>query len=375
MEQESSESSASGSTSTRSAPDDPQAPLRVRLGLAYSLLNFPSPHRLGQSTGSIKRSKSVRLSSLGERNMESSLSPAGPSTSDAAANMLKILSQEIGLDEPDFYPPAKKSRMSHKTVVTTHDDMPLKEFSLFLPSKLPAAIPDSTTVLRDFVFKTTATYLRLWDLSPMMDCVEIRLPALYEEKFSSNGKFLKDFINVVFREIPDVKAIRDLYVPKVVLGPATRLDDVLSGICGVVKISHLFLPLSSNLGLPEILNYDFESFAVLLHAEELNEITIVSPDHVVREFSARLSDELQLLEGPRTVRVHFRSEDLDAPGPQYISCLGDEEGGGELIEPAQLVRSMNVYNTPRHRREKVPVKFKSKTPKQVSRMGVITQME
>lgn len=360
------DSSISDSTSSYSraetALDDTDTLMTTpgRLGLAYSLLNFPSPHQLGQSTGSIRRSKSLRVSAVSDPSVEVS---SGAGTSDATAHILQILSREVGIDETDYQPPAKRPRLSHKAVVATHDDMPLKEFSLFLPSKLPAAIPDSTTALREFVFKTTATYIRLWDFSPEMDCVEVRLPILYEDKFSSNAKFLKDFLGVVSKEIPKVKSIHDLYVPKVVLGHVTNLQDILSGIIGMAAVTHLFLPLSSRMDLSDVLNYDFESLAIFLQSLGLAQLTIVSTDEVIGEFTARLSEEVRVLEGC-SLRVTYRKEDLDAPGPQYITCLGEEGTGGELIEPAELVRSMNVYNIPKQRRERAPI-VKPKGQKQV----------
>lgn len=365
MEHEASVSSGSSSNYSRAESTlntHLVPPTPGRLGLAYSLLNFPSPHQLGQSTGSIRRSKSLRVSAVSDPRVElPSVSGSSAGTSGAASNILKILSREIGIEETDYHPPAKRPRLSHKAVVTTHDDLPLKELSLFLPSKLPAAIPNSTTALREFVFKTTATYLRLWDLSPQMDCIEVRLPILYEEKLSSNAKFLKDFIGVVFKEIPDVKSIHDLYVPKVKLGLTTNLEDILSGINGTATISHVFLPMSSRMDLGDILNYDFESFALFLQSLELNQLTIVSTDPVIGEFSARLAEEVQLLEGA-SLRVTYRNEDLDAPGPHYIACLAEEGIVGELIEPAELVRSMNVYSILKQRKEKAPVVSRGQKP-------------
>ena len=354
-------------TGTGSTLDDRP---RRRLGLAYSLLNFPDPHQLGQSTGAIKRSKSLRVSAVGGGGGgggHSSREPPlmSPASAGTSVNILSILSQEAGIDEPDYTPPTKKPRLSHKAVVTTHDNMPLKEFSLFLPSKLPAAIPNSTSVLRDFVFKCTATYLRLWDLSPEMDCVEVRLPSLYEDMFCENAKFLKDFIGVVFRELPDVKSIRDLYLPKVMVGIATNLEDILSGI-DAAAISHLYLPLSSNLSVDEIMTYDFESFLTFLHSLEVEQVTIVSVDQVIGEFTARLAEEVGLLQGCN-IQVTYMNEDLEAPGPHYIACLGDEGTGGELIEPNELLRSMNVYNVPKHRKDKNVIKSKGqKASKPVS---------
>ena len=348
------ESMTNESTSSRSS--------RRRLGLAYSLLNFPSPHQLGQSTGVIKRSRSLKVGNA----QLSSYSSAVGTSEDALAH----LSQDVGaggVDEPDFaQPPAKRPKLlPQKTTVSTFNNEPLSEFSLFLPSKLPAAIPDSNMALQQFVLRTTATYLRLWDLSPHMNCIEIRLPLLYEEKFSSSEKFLKDFIYLVFSEIPQVQSIGDLYVPKVQLDAATNLDDILSGIIGRATISHLFLPLSSSLGSSDDLEFDYRSFAMFLEALHINELTIVSTDPVINDFSKKLAGEGKRIK-KCSLQVRHRSEDLDPPGPEYISCLVEEGTGGQNIEPTELVRSLNVHST-HHRLRSNHVTRKARLPSKPSK--------
>ncbi len=324
-------SSASSRSSTR------------RLGLAHSLLNFPNPHQLGQSTGSIKRTRSLKISNV----QLSSFSGMGPSDASLAYGV-----SGIGVDQPDYSQPpsAKKPKLlPQKTTVSTYDNEPLKEFSLFLPSKLPAAIPDSNIALQQFVLKTTATYLHLWDLSPHMNCIEIRLPLLYEERLASSEKFMKDFIHLVFQEIPQVQSIEDLYIPKVQLNATTNLDDILSGIIGRASISHLYLPLTSSIDSTEDLDFDYRSFAMFLEAIHVNEVTIVSTDPVIGEFSARLEGEGRKIK-KCSLQVRHRNEDLDPPGPDYIACLVEEGSGGQTIEPTELVRSLNLHNTHKQRR-------------------------
>lgn len=311
-----------------------------RLGLAHSLLNFPYPHQLGQSTGSIRRSRSLKVSNV-------QLSSFVGTSEGTVAQALS----EVGVDETDYgQPPAKRPKLApQKTTVSTYDNQPLKEFSLFLPSKLPASIPDSNTALQQFVLRTTATYLRLWDLAPHMNCMEIRLPLLYEERFSTSQKFLKEFIFVVFQELSQVKSIEELYVPKVQMDATTNLDDILSGIIGRASISHLYLPLTSSINSSEDLEFDYRSFAMFLEAIHVNELTIVSTDPVISEFSARLEGEGKRIK-KCSVQVCHRNEDLDPPGPDYISCLVEEGTGGQTIEPGELVRSMNLHNVHKQRR-------------------------
>ena len=346
------ESLTTESTSSKSS--------RRRLGLAYSLLNFPSPHQLGQSTGIIKRSRSLKIGNV----QLSSFNTVG--TSDGTVAYLSEVGG--GSDEPDYgQPQAKRPKLlPQRTVVSTYNNEPLKEFSLFLPSKLPAAIPDSNPALQQFVLRTTATYLRLWDLSTHMNCIEIRLPLLYEEKFASSEKFLKDFIYLVFQEIPQVQSIGDLYVPKVQLDANTNLDDILSGIMGRASISHLYLPLSSSLNSSEDLAFDYRSFAMFLEAMHINELTIVSTDPVISDFSAKLEGEGKRIK-KCSLQVRHRSEDLDPPGPDYIACLVEEGTGGQNVEPTELVRSLNVHNIHRQRKDYTPRKVRtaSKTSKAV----------
>ena len=354
--EEESESASSSGTQPGSEPSNstvivPGTPLDAgsspkRLGLAYSLLNFPSPHRLGQSAG-IRRSKSLRVANT---------NAAVGTSSDAPTDILKplSLSREVvntGIEETDFaYPPAKRPRLvSTKANISTHDEEPLKAFSLFLPSKLPSAIPNSTHVLREFVFKITSTYIDLWNFAPHMDCIEIRLPSLYDEKFSSSSSFLKEFIALVFQQLTGVRSINDLYVPKVELCAETKLEDIFVGLLGRVAISNLYLPLASSLSKNEVLKYNLTSFATFLHRLNLKEIIIVSTNTVIGGFSEKLLREKNKIEG--SFQVTYRNEDLDTPGPEYITNLRDESTAGEFIDPNDLVKSMNIYNTHRFRRD------------------------
>lgn len=331
-----------------------------RLGLAHSLLNFPSPHQLGKSTG-IRKSKSLRIASGSGASTSQALSP------EVVSDTLRHLGDDVGTDEPDFArPPAKKPKLQpSKAIITTHNDEPLKAFSLFLPSKLPAAIPSNPPVLQEFVFKITATYLRLWNLAPHMDCVEVRLPTLYDEKFSGSSKFLKEFISLVFQQLNKVQSIDELYVPKMELKLSTSLDDILAGMIGRAAVCHLYLPLKSSLDRDDILSYDFRSFAFFLHALNLEQLTIVSTDEVIEDFCKELIKEVGLLHRC-SVHVVHRNEELDAPGPDYIVSMNDDTSGGEFIKPSEMVHSLNVYNVPRHYRKEPNLQKKSKPHKAVS---------
>lgn len=333
----------------------------VRLGLAHSLLNFPSPHQLGKSTG-IRKSKSLKINL---RYPDSGASTSQTLSPDMVNETLRRLSEEVGIEETDYgQPSAKRPKLQSKVIITTYDGEPLKEFSLFLPSKLPAAIPNNPAVLQEFVFKITATYLRLWNLAPDMDCIEIRLPAIYDEKFSSSSKFLKDFIDIVFQQLNRVQSIGDLYLPKMDIQRTTNLDDILAGMLGRASVSHLYLPLVSSLDRNEIRNYSFKSFAFFLHALNINQITVVSTDDVIGDFCKDLSKELGRIHRCSVQLVH-RNEELAPPGPNYIVSLNEDGGTGEFIKPSQMVQSMNVYSVPKHysriRDKEIP-----KKPKMVS---------
>lgn len=356
-EEESHTESSSSGTQQGSVPSNSTVtpgPLEVstspgkkerRLGLAYSLLNFPSPHRLGQSAG-IRRSKSLRVANTN--------AGSGTSSDPPNENLLRPLSLSrdvgAGVEETDFsYPPAKKPRLvCTKANVSTHDEEPLREFSLFLPSKLPSAIPNSAHVLREFVFKITSTYIDLWDFAPHMECIEVRLPSLYDEKLSSSAIFLRDFISLVFQQLTGVQSINDLYVPKVELCADTRLEEIFAGIMGRAAISNLYLPLSSFLSKIEVSKYDLEPFALLLHELHINEIIIVSTNHLIGGFCEKLIRERNKIE-ECSFQVTYRNEDLDTPGPDYITNLREESTAGEFIDPTDLVKSMNVYSAHRSR--------------------------
>lgn len=321
---------------------------RGKLGLAHSLLNFPSPHQLGRSTG-IRKSKSLRITTS-STGATTSLSP------EAATEILRCLSEEV--EETDFsLPPTKRPRLQpSKARVITYDGEPLKGFSLFLPSKLPAAFPNTVSVLEDFVIKITATYLRLWTLAPYMDCIEIRLPTLYDEKLCDSADFLKEFVTVVFQQLTNVESIRELYVPKVQLQVTTSLEDILAGLLGRAAVSHLYLPLVTSLEQDDILAYDFKPFALFLQDMNLDHITVVSTDEVIGDFCEELCKEILLL-SQCSVEVTYRNEELDAPGPDYISSLGVDANNGEFVKPSELLRSMNVYNVQkpaRRERKHVP---------------------
>ena len=350
-------SESSGGGGSRASSVVVKAIPTVRLGLAHSLLNFPSPHQLGKSTG-IRKSKSLKINRAGSASGASTSQTLSPDIVNAT---LRQLSGELGVEETDFgHPPAKRPKLQSK-IITTHNEEPLKEFSLFLPSKLPAAIPNNPTVLQEFVFKITATYLRLWNLAPDMECVEVRLPAIYDEKFSGSPKFLKDFIGVVFQQLNKVKSIENLYLPKMDIQVTTSLDDILAGMLGRASVSHLYLQLVSSLDRDEILCYDFKAFAFFLHALNIDQLTVVSTDEVIGDFCKELSKEIGRIHRC-SVQLEHRYEELAPPGPDYIVSLNEGSTTGEFIKPSEMVHSLNVYNVPKQYRIRdkgVPKKLKT----------------
>ena len=113
-------------------------------------------------------------------------------------------------------PPAKRTAVSKKRekavllakvgvqpkpIITSHDEKPLKEFSLFLPTSVPQSILHSRSAIQEFVLSTTNTYLSLWELSSKMDLLELRIPALYVNHLCDDCHFLTEFLTGALRQI------------------------------------------------------------------------------------------------------------------------------------------------------------------------------
>ncbi len=311
------------------------------------LVVFPPPHRLGQSYG-IKR---LRVSDFGKAFSVATI----PVTTTTSTPESQQLSQDSYLEETDYYsPPPKRQRIQpskssklSKPVAETFDDAPIKIFSLFLPSELPASIPQCTSALQELVFLTTETYLRLWKMAPQMDCVEVRLPPLYAT-LSSNETFLRELVSTLFHQLDNVRSIAELYVPKIELYSTTNLSEILHSILEGPRVSHLYLPMKCSLDSKGIQDYDLKLFALFLHKTKLKEITLVSTDLIISELSDKLAKEVNAVRNS-TLEVAYSNEDLGAPGPAFISNSEGEDDLGEIVDPCVLVRGINASEKPKEK--------------------------
>ena len=307
----------------------------VRRNSSASSLNFPRPHQLGISTG-IQLSRSSRSSFV---------------QSDAE------LATSAGRDEVDIGPPPTKkaavsrkrekallpkSEVQPKPVIKTHDEKPLKEFSLFLPASVPRAILHSRSAIHDFVISTANTYLSLWELSTKMDLVELRIPAVFVDKLCDDNHFLIEFVSGFFQRISYVKSIKQLILPRILLHPLIQLESVLQPlVASKCAVSQLFIPITCSLRSKDLGSFNLKSLATFLRKSSLQELTFVSKDEVVSEMSDLVAKELKGTK-KATVKVSYSDEDLREPGPDYIADLRETTTLGECVDPHLLVSSLNA---------------------------------
>lgn len=323
-----------------------------------SSLHFPKPHQLGISSTGIHPSRSRGGSFSFFRHQFSDVE-VFRSQRVSMPTESNLVTHSIGRDETDSGsmgpPPTKKAAMvsrsakirttkakKPKPIVKTYDEKPLKEFILFLPPILPKSISTSRSALQDFVRITTITHLSLWELASKMEVVELRFPLPYIEMLSEDGLFLKELLVSVFDQISYVKSIDELYLPKISLHPLAKLDDILEALSETkCSISHLFIPIRCLLQSKELDVFEFKQIASFLSKTNVREITFVSTDKVVQEFSDKIFAELKHIKKCST-RVNSSDEELGAPGPNYISDLDKKPVVGEEIDPHVLVSSLNA---------------------------------
>lgn len=308
----------------------------VRRNSSAVSLNFPRPHQLGVSTG-IQLQRSSRGSFLREFDSE--------------------LTTGAGSEEVDGGPPpAKRAAVSKKRdkslvpkagvqpkpIIKTHDEKPLKEFSLFLPASVPQAILQSRSAIQEFVLSTANTYLSLWELSSKMDLLELRIPPLYVEQLCDDGHFLTEFLAGSLQRISYVKSIKQLILPRIFMHPHIQLEGVLQPlVTSKCSVSHLFIPMTCSLRSKDLDSFNFKSLASFLRKSTLQELTFISQDDIVKEFSERVAAELKGTK-KSTVKVSCSDEDLGEPGPDYIADLRETATVGESVDPHLLVGSLNA---------------------------------
>ena len=67
---------------------------------------------------------------------------------------------------------------------------------------------------------------------------------------------------------------------------------------------------------------------------------MISTDRVVQEFRNKLQAEFK--KTASTIKVRYRSQELEAPGLAYITDLDKEFSLGEKVDPLSLVGSLNM---------------------------------
>ena len=310
--------------------------------------NFPPPHQLGISLDN-RPSRSSRNSALsctpvtGDNTLQQLSSSLGL---DALPSKRQISQTEMALDEPDIGPPpTKKAAIAplQQPLVSTHDDSPLNEFSLFLPPKVPGAIVQSRYALSKFVYSTATTYLSLWGLAGQLEVLDLRFSSPFSEELCEDYQLLTDLLSYVCEILRNVKSVRDLYLPQMILHSVPQLDQILQPLVrNACTVSHLFLPLRCSLQKSEIADINYKVLAAFFHKTKIGEITLISTDRVVQEFRNKLQAELKNSARAAAVKVNYRSQELGVPGPAYIADLDKKASVGEQVDPLSLVSSLNV---------------------------------
>ena len=308
----------------------------MRKSSSVCSLNFPRPHQLGISTG-VQSSRSFHSSfiqsdytlaaAVGTEDVDSAGPP--PTKKVAIAKKRKIT-------------PSVKPGVRPKPVVKSYDEKPLKEFSLFLPERVPGAILHSRSAIQEFVLSTTTTYLSLWELSSKMDALELRIPPLYVDQLCDDGDFLTKFFAEVFRHIPYVKSIQELILPRIVMHPHIQIEAILKPLAdSKCAISHLYVPITCSLHSKDVAAYDFKSLTVFLAKSSICELTFVSSNDIVEEIVKHVEGELKKMKRS-TLHVDCSKKDLGAPGPDYIADMKATTPIGEVVNPHVLVDSLNA---------------------------------
>ena len=332
--------------SKRKNKESEDKPHQVPKSSSLTSLQFPRPHQLGLSTG-------IHLS----RSSRGTLGHAPSVSAGEVAGGHPLPGWGRGEDQVDFAGappplPRKTARLAPmkyrkkkdllQPLVKTYDESPLTEFVLYLPPKLPSSILHSKLALSDFVINTALTYISLWDLAKDLQALNLRFPAHYVEKLSEDSQFLSTFLESVFDQLGKVKSVEELLLPKVILHTQTGLVKFFQSIvASSFSVTHLFLPMKSNLPVETLEQFDFKILATNLRKARVKHLTFISSDEVVKEFSDKLSSEMKPSK-KNGINVSYSSHDLGAPGPNYITEMDQPVVAGESVDPLILVGSLNV---------------------------------
>ena len=308
----------------------------VRRNSSAVSLNFPPPHRLGISAG-INISRSSRSSFL---QSGSDLASGGGGTDEVDAGPPPA--KKAAVSKKREKPLLPRAGVQSKPIIKSHDEKPLKEFSLFLPASVPKAILHSRSAIQEFVLSTANTYLSLWEFSGKMDLLELRIPPLYVEQLCDDRHFLTEFLTSSLNQIGNVKCIKQLILPRILMHPLIQLEGILQPlVTSKCSVSHLFIPITCSLRSKDLNSFNFKSLAAFLRKSTLQELTFISQDGIVKEFHERVAAELK--GGKKSpVKVNFSEEDLGEPGPDYIADLRETATVGECVDPHLLVSSLNA---------------------------------
>ena len=273
------------------------------------------------------------------------------------------IEQKVDDDSTDYgEPAAKRIKVDSDggiAAVETYDGAPLKNFSIFLPPKLPASILNSSSALQEFVHLTTTNYLQLLKLDASMKRIDARIPTVYEEKLSSNARFLNTFFTDIISKISHVQRVGRFFAPKIVIAHSKcDLANILEVLCKEGrKIDHLYLSLNVRANLGEI---ELKNFVKFLRDTEIPKLTILSPDPGAKELCKEVVDHLHSI-GWYSMKVYSKESLVDEPGPTDET---EDDNAGEYIRPLVLARSINTRSgSPVKKDKKATPKLKIVTKK------------
>ena len=325
-----------------------------------SPLSFPAPHRLGKSSHAhpVTQFPLHPPAALG----------GGIVTTTATITADELSSvQDAGLlDEPDLGPPLTKRVKPYKRarqqgenalvveetkpIVTLYRGATLVHFSLFLPSRLPAAIFQDKLALLNYTTNTLATYITMWELKSSMSLVDIRLPQAYTKCFLNDVNFYEKFFQTLVSHLnlAKVVSIEELFLPLVDINAFTDLGSILQPLnaTSATRIKRLGLSVSFTIQSASLNTLNYANIAKALQATNANEVTIISSDVVLLPQFYTALKEAFIRKQSQSLKLLFSVQEASYSGPPYLSRLdSSSEGVGEVADPHSLVESVN-YGKP-----------------------------
>ena len=314
-------------------------------------LTLPPPHRLSGRSRPQPRSLP---SSTALTNPRKSTKDGRCATDTADAGAFRVTPKSSASftvdvrEETDSGPPRAKRPKKSPTaslvppIVQTFDAKPLKSFSLYLPSHLPASIVADRSAFTDYTLCTAATYLGLWRFDHNMDSVDIRVPQEYSTRLQST-KFLETFLGVAFNksQLSTVKSMKELYLPQVsITKTCTSFVDSFQKLSQIpFSIRTIFLPVSFSEDISTVGCLNLTKVAkAATNMHSVKKITLVSNNATLPQFLAALREKIST----PTVEFSLSSDETGSSGPEYIAELEKSTLMGELISPHSLVDSLST---------------------------------